>query len=78
MLSLSIQSRNGGSSLTSLCQDAGPVEPSFLPFWCILDSFVYSEGNLSWMEWMVCGKKEQEGLANGSFMYFLVSLEGEK
>ena len=64
--------------LLSLCQDAGLVEPSFLPFWCILDSFVYGEGNPSWMEWRVCGEKAQEGLANGSFMYILVSLEGEK
>ena len=78
MLSLSIRSRNGGSSLTSLCQDAGPVEPSFLPFWCILDSFVYNEGNPSWMEWRVCGEKVQKGLANDSFMYILVSLEGKK
>ena len=68
MLSLSIGSRNGGSPFTSLCQDMGPVEPSFLPFWCILDSFMYSEGNPSWMEWRVCGEKAQEGLANG--MYF--------
>ena len=51
MLSLSIWSRNGGSPLTSLCEDAGLVEPSFLPFWCVLDSFLYSEGNPSWMEW---------------------------
>ncbi|KAL6338305.1 hypothetical protein AAG906_018580 [Vitis piasezkii] len=73
VLSLSIRSRNDGSSLSSLCQDVGPVipvEPSFLPFWCILNSFVYSEGNPSWMEWRVCGEKAQEGLENGSFMYF--------
>ena len=39
---------------------------------------MYSEGNPSWMEWSVCGEKAQEGLANGSFMYILVRLEGEK
>ena len=39
MLSLSFRRRNSGSSLTSLCQDAGPVKPSFLPFgvsWTLL------------------------------------------
>ena len=39
---------------------------------------MYSEGNLSWMEWRVCGEKTQEGLANDSFMYFLVSMKGEE
>ncbi|RVW90126.1 hypothetical protein CK203_035974 [Vitis vinifera] len=29
---------------------------------------VYSEDNPSWVEWRVCGKKTQEGLANGAFM----------
>ena len=78
MLSLSIWSRNGGSHLTSLCEDAGLVEPSFLPFWCVLDSFVYNEGNPSWMEWGVSGKKAPEGLENGSFVYILVNLKGEE
>ena len=55
-----------------------PMEPPFLSFWNILDSLVYSEDSPSWVEWRVCGKKTQEGLANGAFMYFLVSLEGEK
>ncbi|RVW84958.1 hypothetical protein CK203_039556 [Vitis vinifera] len=41
-------------------------------------SLANSEDNPSWVEWRVCGKKTQEGLANGAFMYFLVSLEGEK
>ena len=50
----------------------------FLPFWYILDSFVYSEDNSSWVEWRVCGEKAQEGLADGAVMYFLVNLEGEK
>ena len=44
----------------------------------VLNSFVYSEGNSSWMEWSVCGEKTQEGLANGSFMFIMVSLEGEE
>ncbi|RVW58268.1 hypothetical protein CK203_110799 [Vitis vinifera] len=65
---------NGGSSLTSLCQDAGPVEPSFLPFWCILDSFVYSEGNLSWMEWMVCGKRSKRAWQMAPLCIFWGSL----
>ena len=39
---------------------------------------MYSEGNPSWMEWSVCGEKAQEGLTNDSFMYILVSVEGEK
>ncbi|RVW28417.1 hypothetical protein CK203_115009 [Vitis vinifera] len=64
--------RNGGSSPTALCQDVGPMEPPFLPFWYILDSLVYSEGNPSWVEWRVCGKKTQEGLANDAFMGSLV------
>ncbi|RVW65119.1 hypothetical protein CK203_034915 [Vitis vinifera] len=29
------------------------------------------EDNPSWVEWRVCGKKMQEGLADGAFMYFL-------
>ena len=41
---------------TSLCQDAGLVESYFLPFWYDLDSFVYSEGNSSWMAWSACGE----------------------
>ena len=41
---------------TSLCQDAGLVESSFLPFWCDLDSFMYNEGNSSWVAWNVCGE----------------------
>ena len=44
----------------------------------VLDSFVYNEGNFSWMEWSVCGEKAQKGLANGSFMFIMVSLEGEE
>ena len=56
MLSLSIGSRKGGSPFTLLCQDAGLVESSFLPFWCVLDSFVYSEGNSFWMAWRICGE----------------------
>ena len=28
----------------------------FLSFWCILDSFVYSEENSSWVAWSVCGE----------------------
>ena len=36
------------------------------------------EGNPAWLAWRVCGEKAQEGLANGSLMYFLVSLEGEE
>ncbi|RVW67991.1 hypothetical protein CK203_061870 [Vitis vinifera] len=39
--------KNSGSSLTALYQDAGPMEPSFLSFWYILDSLVYSEDNPS-------------------------------
>ncbi|RVW98204.1 hypothetical protein CK203_031873 [Vitis vinifera] len=34
-------------------------------------SLANSEDNPSWVEWRVCGKKTQEGLANGAFMYFL-------
>ena len=30
------------------------------------------------MEWSVCGENVQEGLANGSFMFIMVSLEGEE
>ncbi|RVW55955.1 putative plant SNARE 13 [Vitis vinifera] len=33
-------------------------------------SLANSEGNPSWVEWRVCGKKTQEGLANGAVMYF--------
>ncbi|RVX23977.1 Syntaxin-51 [Vitis vinifera] len=34
-------------------------------------SLANSEDNPSWVEWRVCEKKTQEGLADGAFMYFL-------
>ncbi|RVW74773.1 hypothetical protein CK203_059437 [Vitis vinifera] len=47
---------------TALYQDAGPMEPSFLSFWYILDSLVFNEGNPSWVEWRVLWEKDARRL----------------
>ena len=31
------------------CANSSSLESSFLPLWCVLDSFLFSEGNSSWM-----------------------------
>ena len=37
------------------CANSSSLESSFLPLWCVLDSFLFSEENSSWVAWVVCG-----------------------
>ncbi|RVW28277.1 hypothetical protein CK203_083663 [Vitis vinifera] len=61
VFSLSFRSRNGGSSLTSLCKDAGPVQPSFSLFgvsWTL--SCTVKATLIGWNEVFV-GKRKRVG-----------------
>ncbi|RVW36937.1 hypothetical protein CK203_094919 [Vitis vinifera] len=59
-----------GSPFTSLCKDVGSVESSFLPFWCGLNSLVYSEGNSYWVAWSICGKARKKAWQMAPYVYF--------